>query len=131
VEYQKLWTGRKEVERFVGRLREFGCYKRSNRRVRRTGRVVFGAALFGVALLLLTACGDGTGSNGTGGSGDRDKGTSSTGGSGDRDKGTSGTGGSGDRDKGTSGTGGSDGLTKKDSPAADQYPAAEQYTKRE
>ncbi len=47
--------GHKEVERFVGA-------GRFDRRVRRLG-----AALFGLALLLLTACGGGTGSGGPGG----------------------------------------------------------------
>ena len=54
--------GRKEVERFVGQLREFGGNGRFNRRSRRTGRLVLGAALFGAALLVLTACSGDAGS---------------------------------------------------------------------
>lgn len=63
---QRVRAGRKEVERFVGQQREFDGNGRSNRRVRRTGRLVLGAAFLGVALLLLTACGGDTGSGDTG-----------------------------------------------------------------
>jgi hypothetical protein len=69
VENQGAQAGRKEVERFVGQLREFGGNGRFNRRVRRTRRFVISAALLGVALLLLTACGGDTGSSDTGSAG--------------------------------------------------------------
>jgi predicted metalloprotease len=68
VENQGVRAGRKEVERFVGQLQEFGGNGRFNRRVRRTGPLVLGAALLGAALLLLTACGGDTGSANIGGS---------------------------------------------------------------
>ena len=44
MENRRARAGRKEVERFVGQLREFGGNGRFNRPVRRTGRLVLGAA---------------------------------------------------------------------------------------
>src|SRR5688572_14928067 len=81
MENQRGRAGRKEVERFVGQLREFGGNGRSNRRARRTGRLVLSAAFLGVALLLLTACGGDTGSGdtGSGDTGSGDTGSTATG----------------------------------------------------
>jgi hypothetical protein len=62
VENQRIRAGRKKVERFVGQLREFGGNVCFNRRVRKTGPHVLGAALLGAALHLLTACGGDAGS---------------------------------------------------------------------
>ncbi len=62
MENQGVRADRREVERFVGQLREFSGNVHFDRRARRTGRLVLGAALLGTALLLLTACGRDTGS---------------------------------------------------------------------
>ena len=62
MENQEVRAGRKEVERFVEQPREFGGDGRFDRRVRRTVRVVLGAALLGATLLPLTACGGDAGS---------------------------------------------------------------------
>jgi len=94
VENQRVRAGRKEVERFVGQLREFGGNSRFNRRGRRTWRLVLGAALLGAALLLLTGCGGGTGGAGGGGAGGGAAG-GQYGGAGSGDIGGGGSGGTG------------------------------------
>jgi predicted metalloprotease len=70
VDEQRTPEGRKELVRFVRQVRRFGENGRFDQRVRRTERLVLGAALLGVALLLLTGCGGGTGSADISGSGD-------------------------------------------------------------
>jgi hypothetical protein len=65
MENHRVRAGRKEVERFAGRLLGFGEKSCFRRRVRRTGPITLGAALLGASLLLLTACGGGSGNGGS------------------------------------------------------------------
>ena len=118
VKNQGVRASRNAADRFVGQLREFGGDGRFNRRVRRTGWLVLGAALLGAALLLLTACAGGTGIGGTGGGGTGSGGAGGGAGGGGTGRGDTGSGGTGSGGTGSGGIVSLRGSTETTTPVS-------------